>query len=108
MQRIALLGTGLLGSGMVQRFLRSGTAVTVWNRTESKARALAQHGALVAASPREAAGGAMRVHLVLPDDAVVNQILQQIETRRRLVNAGGNGTDLRSPGWVKVVSRLSF
>lgn len=78
MARIALLGTGLLGSGMVQRFLRSGTAVTVWNRTESKARALEQHGARVAASPREAAAGADRVHFVLPDDAVVNQMLEQI------------------------------
>ena len=78
MQRIALLGTGLLGSGMVQRFRRSGTAVTVWNRTASKARALEQHGAQVAASPQEAVTGVERVHLVLPDDAIVTEILQQI------------------------------
>lgn len=78
MSRIALLGTGLLGSGMVQHFLRSGTAVTVWNRTASKARALEQHGAQVAASPQDAVAGAERVHFVLPDDAIVNEILQQI------------------------------
>jgi 3-hydroxyisobutyrate dehydrogenase-like beta-hydroxyacid dehydrogenase len=63
---------------MVQHFLRSGTAVTVWNRTESKARALEQHGARVAASPQEAAAGAERIHFVLPDDAIVNRIVQQI------------------------------
>ena len=79
MSQIALLGTGLLGSGMVQRFRRSGTDVTVWNRTESKARALEQHGAQVAASPQQAVSGAERVHFVLPDDAIVSQILQQIE-----------------------------
>lgn len=78
MPRIALLGTGLLGSGMVQRFLRTGTVVTVWNRTASKARALEKHGARVAASPQEAAAGADRVHFVLPDDAVVNDVIEQI------------------------------
>ena len=75
--RIALLGTGLLGSGMVQRFLRTGTNVTVWNRTASKARALEPHGARFAASPREAVAGADRVHMVLPDDAIVDQIVEQ-------------------------------
>lgn len=78
MARIALLGTGLLGSGMVQRLLGSGTAVTVWNRTESKARALAAHGATVAVSPEDAVAGAERVHFVLPDDAVVDAVLDRI------------------------------
>ena len=77
MPRIALLGTGLLGSGMVRRFLKAGTDVTVWNRTASKARALQEHGARFAASPREAVSGADRVHLVLPDDAIVDQIVPQ-------------------------------
>ena len=78
MSHIALLGTGLLGSGMVQRFLQTGTAVTVWNRTESKARTLERHGARVAASPEAAVAGAERVHVVLPDDTIVNGVLQQI------------------------------
>ena len=78
MARIALLGTGLLGSGMVQRFLGAGTGVTVWNRTEHKARALQARGAAVASSPKDAAAGADRVHLVLPDDRIVDTILEQI------------------------------
>ena len=78
MARIALLGTGLLGSGMVQHFLRSGTGVRVWNRTESKARALEAAGASVAASPEDAVAEAERVHLVLPDDGVVDAILERI------------------------------
>jgi 3-hydroxyisobutyrate dehydrogenase-like beta-hydroxyacid dehydrogenase len=76
--RIALLGTGLLGSGMVRHFLKTGTPVTVWNRTESKARALEADGATVAASPQEAVAGAARVHLVLPEDAIVDALLAQI------------------------------
>jgi 3-hydroxyisobutyrate dehydrogenase len=68
----------MLGSGMVRRFLKSGTPVTVWNRTEEKARALAAEGARVAASPAAAVADAERVHFVLPDDAVVDGILDQI------------------------------
>ncbi|HMC77389.1 MAG TPA: NAD(P)-binding domain-containing protein [Vicinamibacterales bacterium] len=78
MARIALIGTGMLGSGMVRHFLKSGTEVTVWNRTEEKARALAAEGAAVAASPAAAVSGASRVHFVLPDDAIVDGILDRI------------------------------
>ena len=78
MARLAVLGTGLLGSGMVRHFLSVGTPVTVWNRTESKARALEPAGARVAASPDAAVAGADRVHLVLPDDAVVDAVLERI------------------------------
>ena len=38
MAQIAFIGTGLLGSGMVEGFLRRGAQVVVWNRTEQKAR----------------------------------------------------------------------
>jgi 3-hydroxyisobutyrate dehydrogenase len=76
--RIALIGTGLLGSGMVQRFLKSGTPVTVWNRTEAKARALERDGATVAPTPEAAVSRADRVHFVLQDDAVVDGLLERI------------------------------
>ena len=76
--RIAFLGTGLLGSGMVRHFLKAGTPVTVWNRTAAKAQALAAAGATVAASAAEAAAAADHIHFVLPDDEVVNGILDQI------------------------------
>jgi 3-hydroxyisobutyrate dehydrogenase len=76
--RIALLGTGLLGSGMVRRFLHNRHEVTVWNRTASKARALEEDGATVAASPADAARGADRLHIVLSEDSVVDPILDAI------------------------------
>jgi 3-hydroxyisobutyrate dehydrogenase len=76
--RVAFLGTGLLGSGMVERALKSGTAVTVWNRTPAKARALEAHGAIVANSPGDAVTAAEHVHFVLQDDKVVDDVLEQI------------------------------
>ena len=75
MATVAFLGTGLLGSGMVERMLQQGNSVVVWNRTASKAHALEAHGAKVAATPADAVAGAERVHMTLPDDAVVDQII---------------------------------
>ena len=78
MSQIAFLGTGLLGSGMVENLLRRGHQVTVWNRTESKARALAALGAAVASSPEQAVAGADRVHMALSDDDAVDAMLDRI------------------------------
>jgi len=83
MANVAFLGTGLLGSAMVEGMLRRGDAVTVWNRTASKARALEALGAKVAASPGDAVAGADRVHMTLPDDAVVDQIVDGFVSRLR-------------------------
>jgi 3-hydroxyisobutyrate dehydrogenase-like beta-hydroxyacid dehydrogenase len=78
MATVAFVGTGLLGSGMVEAMLGRGDTVTVWNRTESKARALEARGATVAATPAAAVAGADRLHMTLPDDAVVDRILEAI------------------------------
>src|SRR5262249_24188900 len=76
-------GTGLLGSGMVERMLKRGETVTVWNRTASKARALEALGAKVAATPGDAVAGADRVHMTLADDAVVDELIETIRPRLR-------------------------
>jgi 3-hydroxyisobutyrate dehydrogenase len=83
MATVAFLGTGLLGSGMVDGMLRRGDAVTVWNRTEAKARALESAGAKVAATPGDAVAGAERVHMTMPDDAVVEELMAAIIPRLR-------------------------
>jgi len=57
--------------------------VTVWNRTEAKARALEPLGARVAATPGDAVDGAERVHMTLPDDEVVDQIVAAATPRLR-------------------------
>jgi len=81
MARIAFLGTGLLGSGMVEAMLKHGESVTVWNRTASKANALAELGARSAPDPEAAVNDADRVHMALADDAVVDGLLARIEPR---------------------------
>jgi len=81
MANVAFIGTGLLGSALVEGMLKRGDSVTVWNRTEAKARALESIGARVASSPGDAVAGADRVHMTLPDDAVVNQIGEAIAAR---------------------------
>jgi 3-hydroxyisobutyrate dehydrogenase len=78
MTKIAYLGTGLLGTAFVEAALKRGDRVTVWNRTAAKAEALAPIGAAVAATPAEAVRGAERVHLVLKDDAVVEEIVGEL------------------------------
>ena len=55
MQRVAILGLGIMGGGMAANWLAKGFEVAVWNRTAVKAQALAGKGAKVAATPREAA-----------------------------------------------------
>jgi len=75
MSHIAFLGTGLLGGAFVEAAIRRGDEVTVWNRTTAKARALEAFGARVADSPAHAVRGTTRVHLVLTDDAVVDEVV---------------------------------
>ena len=75
MANITYLGTGLLGSAFAEAAARRGDMVTVWNRTLGKAEALKAFGVMVAATPADAVRQACRVHLVLKDDAVVEEVL---------------------------------
>jgi 3-hydroxyisobutyrate dehydrogenase len=75
MTHIAILGTGLLGAAFAEASAKRGDTVTAWNRSTGKAQALAVHGVAAAATPAEAVRGAARVHLVLRDDAVVEEVI---------------------------------
>jgi 3-hydroxyisobutyrate dehydrogenase-like beta-hydroxyacid dehydrogenase len=75
MTHIAFLGTGLLGSGLIEAAAKRGDQIVAWNRTTEKARALEQFGVRVAATPVDAVRGASRVHLVLKDDEVVDETI---------------------------------
>lgn len=75
MANIAFLGTGLLGAAFAEASAKRGDTVTAWNRSTEKVSALAQFGVKAAATPAEAVQGASRVHLVLKDDAVVEEVI---------------------------------
>src|SRR5262249_53092720 len=70
-------------SGMVELMLKRGETVAVWNRTASKARALEPLGANVAATPGDAVAGADRVHMTLPDDGVVDELIEMVRPHLR-------------------------
>ncbi|SFL49137.1 NAD(P)-dependent oxidoreductase [Geodermatophilus ruber] len=72
---VAVLGTGVMGAGMVASLRRAGLPVRMWNRDGRKARALTGTGAEAFDSPAEAAAGADVVLTVLLDaDAVIDVI----------------------------------
>jgi len=70
--RVAVVGAGRMGAAMAGTLRRAGVEVVVFNRTRSKAEAVAEaSGAAVAATAREAAAGAQVVLSSLADDAAV-------------------------------------
>lgn len=75
MANIAFLGTGLLGGAFAEAAAKRGDSVTAWNRSADKLQALTQFGVKAAATPADAVRGASRVHLVLKDDAVVEEVI---------------------------------
>jgi 3-hydroxyisobutyrate dehydrogenase len=66
--RVAVLGLGVMGLGMAGRLLSEKFHVTVYNRNREKAVALADNGAFVASSPREAAARSEVVISMVADD----------------------------------------
>jgi 3-hydroxyisobutyrate dehydrogenase len=68
-RRVAFLGLGVMGGPMAAHLAAAGHAVTVYNRTSSKAQAwVAEHGGTSAATPRAAAEGAEFVFACVGND----------------------------------------
>ncbi|MDY7539893.1 NAD(P)-binding domain-containing protein [Undibacterium sp. RTI2.1] len=80
MANIAFLGTGLLGAAFAEAAAKRGDSVTAWNRSADKVDALTQFGVKAAATPADAVRGASRVHIVLKDDAVVEEVIAMART----------------------------
>jgi 3-hydroxyisobutyrate dehydrogenase len=73
--RVAVLGTGIMGSAMARNLISAGLATTVWDRSASATAALAEVGATVAGSAQEAVRDADVVITMLPTEAVVDSTL---------------------------------
>jgi 3-hydroxyisobutyrate dehydrogenase len=116
--RVAVLGMGNMGQAFAARALERAHVVTVWNRSAGKVNDLLAHGALEAASPREAVMDADAVLVVVADDAAalevclgddgalsslgLTAILANIstvspDTARRLAEVGPDGRVLDAP-----------
>ncbi|GAA1669393.1 NAD(P)-dependent oxidoreductase [Streptomyces yatensis] len=74
---VAVLGTGIMGSGMARNLARSGLDVRAWNRTRSKAEPLGQDGVRVTDTPAEAVDGADVVLTILYDGAAALETMRQ-------------------------------
>jgi 3-hydroxyisobutyrate dehydrogenase len=73
--RIGFIGTGLIGTPMVERLLECGRAVTVWNRSPDKLAPLVAAGAIAAATAHDCARDADIVCLCLTDTAAVEAVV---------------------------------
>jgi len=75
MATIAFLGIGKMGFEMATRLRAAGHEIRVWNRTHDKAVAWARNGGTACDTAKEAATGAVEVHLMLADDKAVEAAL---------------------------------
>lgn len=74
MERVGFIGIGLMGSGMARNLVAAGHDVVVWNRTRSKAEAVA--GATVADSPADVAASAGVVMICVSDTPDVRAVVE--------------------------------
>jgi 3-hydroxyisobutyrate dehydrogenase len=75
--RVAVLGTGIMGTGMAHSLLRSGLDVSVWNRSSGRAAPLAADGARLAGTAAEAVDGADAVITILWDGNSVADVMAE-------------------------------
>jgi 3-hydroxyisobutyrate dehydrogenase len=68
MIRVAVVGLGIMGTGMANSLLRAGVPVNVYNRNAAKSAPFAAAGARIATSPRDAASDADVVISMVSDD----------------------------------------
>jgi 3-hydroxyisobutyrate dehydrogenase-like beta-hydroxyacid dehydrogenase len=66
-ERVGFAGLGAMGAGIARRIADAGHAVTVWNRTEAKARPLLDAGLGWAGTPRELAAESDLLFTMLTD-----------------------------------------
>ncbi len=74
-QNIAIIGVGTMGSAFARRLLAAGMRVSVWDRTPAVAARLADAGARVAATPKEAVGDAGVVITMVPTIAAIEETM---------------------------------
>jgi 3-hydroxyisobutyrate dehydrogenase len=73
--QVAVLGLGKMGEPIARRLLDAGHALAVWNRTAERASGLADAGARVLSSPREAwEAAAVCVTMLLDDEALLEVV----------------------------------
>lgn len=80
LRKVGFLGMGIMGSRMAKNLARKGFEVTVWNRTRSRAEAVARdlkgERIRVAATPREVAESSEAFCTCVADPAALDQVVR--------------------------------
>ncbi|UJC80864.1 NAD(P)-dependent oxidoreductase [Rhodococcus erythropolis] len=77
---VSILGTGLMGTALAQALIRSGTKVTVWNRTADRALPLAATGATVAESPQSAIAASPLIVISLLNYEIAKDVVTEADS----------------------------
>jgi 3-hydroxyisobutyrate dehydrogenase-like beta-hydroxyacid dehydrogenase len=94
-EKVAFLGLGIMGSRMAANLCRAGFEVHAWNRTRARAEELAEaHGAVVADTPREAAGAAGIAITMVVDSPEVEAVLFGPDGAAEGLGDGGLAIDM--------------
>lgn len=109
MEKIALLGLGIMGRGVAANLLKAGYPLTVYNRTPERAAPFAEQGARVAATPRQAAADADVVIAVVGDDAASRALWLSDDGILAGVKPGAVLIEFStlSPDWVRELGALA-
>ena len=74
-EKVGFIGLGIMGMPMARNLLRAGFEVVAYNRTPSKAEALAKEGARKASSPKELAMECPVVITIVSDTKDVTAVI---------------------------------
>jgi len=74
-RKLGVIGLGLMGRPMAANLLKAGHSLTIWNRTASRARDLAQDGAKLAANPRDVAAASEILITMVSDPPALEEVL---------------------------------
>ena len=74
-EAVGYVGLGIMGMGMARNLLKAGFPLSVWNRTASKAEALAAEGATARATPAEVAANSDIIIICVSDTPDVEAVL---------------------------------
>lgn len=104
---IGFIGLGSMGAAIVPNLLIAGHAVSVWNRTASKAEPLVEKGATLAATPGEAAKDADIVFTMVADDKALESVTFGGDGILANLKKGGVHVSMSTVG-VSLVERLNI
>jgi 3-hydroxyisobutyrate dehydrogenase len=107
--RVALLGLGIMGTGMANRLLGAGFPLAVYNRNPERVAPLVSAGARAGTSPRDAATGADIVIAIVADDNASRAVWLGDEGALAGVSPGALLIDSStlSPTWIRELAEAA-